>query len=99
MPFVPVENVTLDECEEMARTVGRRLGEALAIPVYLYEAAASSPPRTSLADERRRCRSCRECKEWHGASGCDSVRWVRVRTRLQWINPLLSSPFLGEGPD
>lgn len=53
VPFVPVENVTLDECAEMARKVGRRLGEELAIPVFLYEAAASSPARTSLADVRR----------------------------------------------
>jgi glutamate formiminotransferase/formiminotetrahydrofolate cyclodeaminase len=53
VPFVPVENVTLDECAEMARKVGRRLGEELAIPVFLYEAAASAPARTSLADVRR----------------------------------------------
>lgn len=53
VPFVPVENVTLDECADMARKVGRRLGEELAIPVFLYEAAASSPARTSLADVRR----------------------------------------------
>ena len=53
VPFVPVENVTLDDCAEMARQVGRRIGEELAIPVFLYEAAASSPARTSLADVRR----------------------------------------------
>lgn len=53
VPFVPVEDVTLDDCAEMARTVGRRLGEELAIPVFLYEAAASTPARTSLADVRR----------------------------------------------
>lgn len=53
VPFVPVENVTLDDCAEMARQVGRRIGEELAIPVFLYEAAASTPARTSLADVRR----------------------------------------------
>lgn len=53
VPFVPVEHVTLDDCAEMARQVGRRLGEELAIPVFLYEAAASSPARASLADVRR----------------------------------------------
>ena len=53
VPFVPVEQVTLDDCAEMARTVGRRLGEELGIPVFLYEAAASTPARASLADVRR----------------------------------------------
>lgn len=53
VPFVPVENVTLDDCAEMARQVGRRIGEEAGIPVFLYEAAASTPARTSLADVRR----------------------------------------------
>ena len=53
VPFVPVENVTLDDCAEMARQVGRRIGEELSIPVFLYEAAASRPARAGLADVRR----------------------------------------------
>jgi glutamate formiminotransferase/formiminotetrahydrofolate cyclodeaminase len=53
VPFVPVEGVTLDDCAELARQLGRRVGDELAIPVFLYEAAASSPARTSLADVRR----------------------------------------------
>ncbi|MFM7231784.1 MAG: glutamate formimidoyltransferase, partial [bacterium] len=53
VPFVPVEGVTLDDCAEMARQVGRRVGEELGIPVFLYEAAASTPARKSLADVRR----------------------------------------------
>src|SRR5262245_39636053 len=53
VPFVPVEGVTLDDCAELARRLGRRVGEALAIPVFLYEAAATSAARTSLADVRR----------------------------------------------
>jgi glutamate formiminotransferase/formiminotetrahydrofolate cyclodeaminase len=53
VPLVPVEGVTLEECAEMARTLGRRIGESLGIPVFLYEAAASRPERTNLADVRR----------------------------------------------
>ncbi|HEY6196461.1 MAG TPA: glutamate formimidoyltransferase [Candidatus Eisenbacteria bacterium] len=53
VPFVPVEGVTLDDCAELARRLGRRVGEELEIPVFLYEAAASTPARTSLADVRR----------------------------------------------
>jgi glutamate formiminotransferase/formiminotetrahydrofolate cyclodeaminase len=53
LPFVPVEGLTLDECAEMARAVGRRIGDELHIPVFLYEAAASRPERKSLSDVRR----------------------------------------------
>lgn len=52
-PFVPVEGVTMDECAELARRVGRRVGDELGIPVYLYEAAATRPERRSLSDIRR----------------------------------------------
>jgi len=53
VPFVPVEGVSLEDCAELARRCGRRIGEELGIPVFLYEAAASRPERTSLADVRR----------------------------------------------
>ncbi len=51
-PFVPVSGVSMDECVQIAREVGKRLGEELDIPVYLYEFAATSPERQSLADIR-----------------------------------------------
>lgn len=52
LPFVPVSGVTMEECAEMARRVGRRIGEELRIPVYLYEHAASRPERRNLATVR-----------------------------------------------
>jgi glutamate formiminotransferase / formiminotetrahydrofolate cyclodeaminase len=48
-PFVPVAGVTMAECVEIARKLGRRVGEELSIPVYLYEEAAASAERKSLA--------------------------------------------------
>lgn len=51
-PFVPVTGATMDECVEAARALGRRLGEALALPVYFYEFAATRPERRNLADIR-----------------------------------------------
>lgn len=53
VPFVPVDGVTLEECVELARTLGRRVGEELKVPVFLYEAAATRPDRENLADVRR----------------------------------------------
>lgn len=47
-PFVPVAGVSMDDCVQLAREAGRRLGE-LGIPVYLYERAAASPARRNLA--------------------------------------------------
>lgn len=51
-PFVPVAGVTMDDCVAIARAVGQRVAETLAIPVYLYEAAATRPERQSLANIR-----------------------------------------------
>ncbi len=51
-PFVPVTGVTMEDCAELARTLGKRVGKELGIPVYLYEEAASSPERRNLASVR-----------------------------------------------
>lgn len=51
-PFVPIGETTMDECVELARALGERVGRELDIPVYLYEAAATRPERRSLADIR-----------------------------------------------
>src|ERR1041385_4647628 len=39
-PFVPISNVSWDEAVACARKLGKRVGEELQIPVYLYEKAA-----------------------------------------------------------
>ena len=52
-PFVPVQGATTEDCIEVARRLGKRVGEELGIPVYLYEAAATRPDRRSLADIRQ----------------------------------------------
>ncbi len=51
-PFVPVSGVTMDDCVELAKKLGKRVGDELGIPVYLYEYAASRPERRNLADCR-----------------------------------------------
>jgi glutamate formiminotransferase / formiminotetrahydrofolate cyclodeaminase len=48
-PFVPISNVSWEEAIVCARTLGKRVGEELKIPVYLYEKAANEPSRTNLA--------------------------------------------------
>lgn len=49
LPFVPVCGISLDECAQMARQLGRRMADELDIPVYLYEAAALRPEFRNLA--------------------------------------------------
>lgn len=53
VPFIPVADVTMEECIEVAREVGKKIGEELNIPVYLYESAATKPERINLADVRK----------------------------------------------
>lgn len=48
-PLVPVAGVTLQECAEYARQLGKRIGDELGIPVYAYESAAFTPERKNLA--------------------------------------------------
>jgi len=48
-PFIPVSNVTWEEAIECAKKLGKRVGEELKIPVYLYEKAASDPARSNLS--------------------------------------------------
>lgn len=53
VPFVPISKVTMEDCVRLAREAGRRIAEQHKIPVYLYEAAATRPDRTNLADIRK----------------------------------------------
>jgi len=52
-PFIPVSNVTMEECSRIARTLGKEVGEWLGIPVYLYGEAAVIPERHILSDIRK----------------------------------------------
>jgi len=53
IPFMPVRDVTMDDCVDLARRFGEELAGSLGLPVYLYDRAALSPERASLADVRR----------------------------------------------
>jgi glutamate formiminotransferase len=53
IPFIPVQGVNMQDCIELARQLGERIGTELGIPVYLYEEAATDPARRNLADVRR----------------------------------------------
>ncbi len=52
-PFVPVQNVTMDECVKLVKELGKKVAEELNIPVYLYEEAATKPERKNLAVVRK----------------------------------------------
>jgi glutamate formiminotransferase len=53
VPFVPLRGTEMDQCVELAKELGQRVGDELGIPVYLYERAATRPDRVNLADIRR----------------------------------------------
>ena len=52
-PFIPIKNVTIQECVEMAHRLGKRVGEELGIAVYLYGDAATRPNRKKLSAIRK----------------------------------------------
>ncbi len=53
VPFIPISGVTLEDCVAMARHVGAEIAARYGIPVYLYEAAATTPERQNLENIRR----------------------------------------------
>jgi glutamate formiminotransferase/formiminotetrahydrofolate cyclodeaminase len=48
-PFIPVSNVSWEEAIACANELGKRVGDELKIPVYLYEKAAKDPARSNLS--------------------------------------------------
>jgi glutamate formiminotransferase len=53
IPFVPLAKISMQEVVELARDFGKELAETLDIPVYLYDRAALTPERASLAEVRK----------------------------------------------
>ena len=53
VPFIPIDGVTIEDCVAMARHVGEEIWKRFQIPVYLYEAAATTPERQNLENIRR----------------------------------------------
>lgn len=53
VPFVPISEMTMDECVEIANRVGKTIAEKFDIPVYLYEKAATASHRENLAKVRK----------------------------------------------
>ncbi len=53
VPFIPIDGVTIEDCVAMARHVGAEICQRFQIPVYLYEAAATTPERQNLENIRR----------------------------------------------
>ena len=54
LPFVPVRDVTIEDCVSLAHEAGERIARELGIPVYFYERAALRPDRVSLENVRQR---------------------------------------------
>src|SRR6266581_8014855 len=53
VPFIPIAGVTLEDCVAIARRVGEQIWKRCGVPVYLYEAAATTPERQNLENIRR----------------------------------------------
>jgi len=53
IPLIPLEGVTMKECVQLARDLGKEIAEKLKIPIYLYEEAATREERKNLENIRR----------------------------------------------
>ncbi|MEW5807558.1 MAG: glutamate formimidoyltransferase [Acidobacteriota bacterium] len=53
LPFIPIRNVTMEECVEFSKKIGQQIASKFGIPVYLYEKSATLPERENLANIRK----------------------------------------------
>jgi glutamate formiminotransferase len=53
VPFVPLQDATIEDCVALAQRTAARVAERLEVPVFLYENAAQNDDRRSLSDIRR----------------------------------------------
>jgi glutamate formiminotransferase len=53
IPFIPISDVKMEDCVELAKSLGEEIADKLRVPVYLYEEAATRPERKNLANIRK----------------------------------------------
>lgn len=53
LPFIPLEGASMSQCVDLAKRVGKRVGDELGVPVFLYEEASDQSHRKRLEDIRR----------------------------------------------
>ncbi|MDD6315775.1 MAG: glutamate formimidoyltransferase [Butyricicoccaceae bacterium] len=53
IPFVPIKEVSKEECVELSKAVAQRVWDEAGLPVFLYEDSATSPGRVNLAKIRK----------------------------------------------
>ena len=72
-PLIPLQNVTMNECIELSKKLGKKVWEELSIPVFLYENSASSKERKNLSNIRNGqyegMKSKIKEKQWHADYG------------------------------
>ena len=52
-PFIPIKNITIDDCVELSKAFAQLLSEELDIPVYLYAESQPLKYRSELSDIRQ----------------------------------------------
>ncbi len=53
-PFIPVQDVTVEECVEIAKSFGNRLAKEIGVPVFLYGAASTRDYRKTMPQVRKK---------------------------------------------
>lgn len=67
MPFIPLEDTTMDECVNISHEVGKLVGEKLNIPVFMYANSALSPERNRLENIRNKNFQIEQLRELIGS--------------------------------
>jgi glutamate formiminotransferase len=54
VPFIPVRGTTMQDCVQLAKRLGERVGRELEVPVFLYERGGDRDRRPASADRLQR---------------------------------------------
>ena len=52
-PFIPIKDVTDDDCIKLSKKFGERMAKEIGVPVFLYAKSAAKPERVRLPDIRK----------------------------------------------
>lgn len=94
VPFIPIKDITMEECVELAKVTGKEINEKYNVPIFLYEEAAATPERVNLAKIRKGqfegMKDKIKEKEWHPDFGKAEIHPTAGATAVCARNPLVA---------
>lgn len=94
IPYIPIKDITMEECVEVAKITAKEINELYQIPIFLYEEAAASETRVNLATIRKGqfegMKDKIKLEEWHPDFGKSEIHPTAGATAVGARLPLVA---------